>query len=113
MSDRENGSKLISMSIGLPAFDDKTPVYANHIAVQFTGGEYTIAFYAAFPPVLLGTPEECRAKAREIREIPATCVAKIVVSKDKMPLMVKALAENVVRHQPETMEAPAEDEGNG
>jgi len=79
--------------VSFPASPDVMPVYANHVTAQFLGSEYVISFYAAFPPML--SPEE--ARKTEVINVEAKCVARLVMSRERMPEIVKALAENVSR----------------
>lgn len=106
--------KRKAVRVTYPVFDDTLPVYANQATVQFTGTEFVIGFYAAFPPILVGTEEEVQAKADALDEVPAKCVAKIVIAKDRMAEIVNVLGENVARVKPsEEAEPSAEGENNG
>jgi hypothetical protein len=68
--------------------------------------------------MLTGTSEEQRKKAEDIAEIPPTCVARVVVTPDRMPEMLAALANNVRRAQPDkvsfqVVEGPKKDGKDG
>ena len=83
----------IEMHVSFPASPDVVPVYANHLSVQFLGSEFVVSFYAAFPPML--KPEE--ARDTKVVSVEAKCVAKLVIGKDRMLDMVRALSEHVSR----------------
>lgn len=67
--------------------------FANHIVVHNSGhGEFHISFFEIDHPMILGSPEETAAKMREIGSVRADCVARIVVSRDRVPAFIAALA---------------------
>jgi hypothetical protein len=81
-------------AVQFPAFEDTVALYANHATVQFTGNEFVIAFYAVFPPILSGTKEERLQKLESVGAIPAKCVARVVLPKERMPSFMEALQTN-------------------
>jgi len=91
------GRSRKKLTVEYPTYDATKPVYANQMVVQYMGSEFAIAFYAAFPPVLTGTDEERLAQASQIEKIPAICVARVVIPRERMPEIVEALAQNLER----------------
>jgi hypothetical protein len=87
----------VAVRVQYPVFDETVPVWANQMTVSFLGGEFVISFYAALPPMFTGTEEERHALLTSVKTVPAKCVAKIVVPRDRMPDMLNALADNVKR----------------
>src|SRR5437763_229654 len=53
--------------------------YANNVLVQTGQFEFVISFFEMQLPLLLGSPKENRAKLKELGEIRAECVSKIIV----------------------------------
>ena len=88
MGEREG---KIELRVDFPPSPDVMPVYANHVTAQFLGSEFVISFYAAFPPML--SPDEARKS--EIINVEAKCVARLVISRERMPDIARALSENV------------------
>jgi hypothetical protein len=74
--------------------------YATNLVVQSAAHEYIISFFEIRPPILLGSPEERQVTAQEIKSLPATCVARIVVARDKMPEFAKVLHDHVMKSNP-------------
>lgn len=73
-----------------PIPEDMDPRYANHVIIQRVQHEFVINFFALYPPVLIGTPEEIAAKLGEIPTIRARCVGRIVIAQDRMPEFIQA-----------------------
>jgi len=90
MGEREG---KIELRVDFPPSPDVMPVYANHVTAQFLGSEFVISFYAAFPPML--SPDEARKS--EVINVEAKCVARLVISRDRMPDIASVLSENVSR----------------
>lgn len=73
--------------------------YATNIIVQNTGSEFVISFFEIPPPILLGSPEEQAEQAQALKSVKATCVARIIVSTERMPNFVKAMTGNLSNWQ--------------
>ena len=72
--------------------------FANHMIIQFDNHEFHLSFFEIQPPVLIGSEEDKRQVLESLDHIDAVCVARIVISKDRMPVFVKAISEHVARH---------------
>ena len=70
--------------------------YASNMVVQNTGQEFIISFFEIFPPLLFGTPADL-AKLDQLESVRAECIARIIVSKDRMPKFIEALQTNFER----------------
>jgi hypothetical protein len=76
---------------------DAKTVFANHFAVQSTlQGEFTILFFEVIAPLVIsgGDPEETKRLVEGINEVEAKCVARIVVTKDRMNELARVLGEH-------------------
>lgn len=73
--------------------------YATNMIVQHTEYEFILSFFEVQPPILLGSPEEKQEKALHIESIKAECVARIIVSAERMPNFVRVLQDNLSRSQ--------------
>ena len=69
---------------------------ANNFVVQHDGPEFHLLFFQTQPPVILGeTKEEVEAAVRAIRDEGAksVCVARIVVSAERLPSFIQAMQD--------------------
>lgn len=73
-------------------------IFANHAIVQFDTHEFHLSFFEVRPPVLLGSDEQKQSILEQMDVIEAKCVARIVISRDRMPGVLKMIADNVERH---------------
>ena len=103
----------VTMQVAFPTFDDTLPVYANHAAVQFLGDEFILSFYAAFPPLMAGPGEAEKLLQEGGLKVPAKCVAKVVITRNRMPDIVKVLADNAAKAKAAEAHASAEVETDG
>ena len=104
--------ELFKARVKFPLFDEIPPVWANQMTVQFTGSDFVIGFYAALAPTVTGTQEEKRAQYSMVTDVPAKCVAKVVVPMNRMPDFLQALTENAKKHVPESeLSVKAETDG--
>jgi len=88
-------------------------LYANQLIVQHSPQEFLISFYQAFPlPVLDGGPEATRKKIQELGGIPAQCIARIAIPKERMPAVVEAFVTNFKMYQ-ERLEKERTSKTNG
>jgi len=63
--------------------------YGNNVLVQAGQSEFTISFFEMQLPILLGPPEENKAKLQEMGSIQAECVSKVIIP----PRLVKGLID--------------------
>lgn len=76
--------------------DEDTPCrYATNLVVQHTEHEFTISFFRASPPILLGSVDEIKEQLKNVQSIPAQCVARVVVAGSRMPEFVQVLQDNL------------------
>jgi hypothetical protein len=73
--------------------------YANNIIVQHSQNEFIISFFEARPPLLIGTLERIERVQRETKSLSAECVARIVVSPQKMRDFVKVMTRNMETYE--------------
>jgi hypothetical protein len=65
--------------------------YASNVFVQAGEHELILSFFETIPPMLLGSPEENRAKLLQQGAVRAECVARIIVAPDLVPKLIQAL----------------------
>ncbi len=65
--------------------------YANNMLTQAGQHEFVISFFEMQLPILLGSPEENRAKLKEMGVIHAECVSKIIVPPELVQGFINSL----------------------
>lgn|GEM_PF-1532028 len=113
---KDGNVKITEKAVALP-FERHVPEtittqYANHFVIQApTGEDFYLSFFEAVPPDTIDMPEDqIREKIKSIR---ATCIARIVVSRDLAARIVTAIQSTLgkaqARKNQEGLEVP-EDE---
>jgi hypothetical protein len=78
--------------------DDMVGQYATNMLVQMNPHEFIISFFQLYPPPVLGSPEEQKAKIAEMRSVRATCISRVIVAADRMPEFLRVLQETLARY---------------
>jgi hypothetical protein len=65
--------------------------YANNVVVQPSENGFYISFFEIPPPLIVGPPEQQKARLEQMVAVRAECVARIVVPAQVMPAFVQAL----------------------
>ena len=73
---------------------EQTAIFSNHMVVQHDRKEFHITFFEIDPPLILPGHGDNEKKFKEIKSVKAKCVARILVSADRMPSIINALKEN-------------------
>lgn len=88
-------------------------VYANQLVIQHTPEEFLISFYQAFPPANLDG-RDLRETLEQAGGVPAQCVARVAITKDRMPAVVDAFVENLRqfrnKQDPSSADSPAKEQ---
>jgi len=71
--------------------DGIEPKYPTNIVIQHSEHEYFINFFTIKSPLLVGTPEEIKAKVSELEYVEAECIARLVVSPGRLVEFAKVL----------------------
>ena len=95
----ENQSELNRLPLEWDVPEGLAGLYANNIVVQHTQYEFVVSFFQTFPPLVLGSPEERAAQIEQLDSVKAKCVARIVVSPERMQAFVDVLASNVEQYR--------------
>ncbi len=85
-----------------------TSLYATNIVVQHTEHEFILSFFQAEDPILLGSPEENRARLEKMDAVAARCIARIIVAPGRMPAFVRDIKENLERYLAQTAQPQEE-----
>ena len=78
--------------------DDIEPGYATNLTVQHTEHEFTISFFRAIPPIIVGSSEEQREQVKELKSVRAECLAQVIIAVGRMPEFVDVLQKNLEQH---------------
>lgn len=70
--------------------DDLVSGYATNMLVQSGDNELYVSFFESPPPVLF-TPDD----AKSLESVKAECIARIVISPDRMPKFIEALQKQL------------------
>jgi len=89
MADQDTSRILLPIEWHVP--DDLVTRYANNLLIQHTEHEFILSFFEILPPLAVGSPEEQAAQLQAIGAVRAECVARVVVSADRMGSFVEAL----------------------
>lgn len=73
--------------------------YATNLVVQNTEHEFILSFFEFNPPIVLGTPEERREQIEKLETVRGECVARIIVSPERLPNFINVLQDNLKRYQ--------------
>jgi hypothetical protein len=87
----QDSSQNISLPINWHVPDTIQSRYATNVIVQPGQYEFIISFFEAQPPILMGDPEENRAKLEQLGAVQAECVGRIIVAAEQMPAVIAAL----------------------
>jgi len=91
--------------------DDVVGVFADQVVISHLSGMFSVYFYQMQLPPVVGDPNSPDTRVRlkeELKDIPAKCVVRIVLTPMLMEDFLKALQKNVERFKRKTLEAQAE-----
>jgi hypothetical protein len=71
----------------------------TNIVVQYIEGEFIISLFEGRPPILLGSKEEVFKQLKTHGEIPVYCLARFVLSPQRMEDFVRVVGENLQRYK--------------
>jgi len=88
MSEEIKGKELPLEWIVPPDIQTK---YSNNFVIQNSGDEFIISFFEVYPPILIGDSKMIEEKVTQMHNIPAKCVARIVLSRTNMDSFISLL----------------------
>lgn len=91
--------EMISIPVDWHFAEDLQSRYANNVVVQSGRFEFAISFFEMQLPMLLGSPEENKAKLEAMGSIRAECVSKIVLSPELVPGLISSLQTELEKYQ--------------
>ena len=85
---------MVKVPIEWYVSEDIKSQYATNMIVQHTGEEFLISFFEMEQPLLLGNRDEVKSKLETIGTIRAKCIARIIVTPQRMKKFVEAMTKN-------------------
>ena len=93
--------------------DLKSHFVAN-LAVQHQQESFVLTFFEVWPPPIFGDTVEEKQKAMEaVKEVEATCVARLVVTPQRMRDFIRVMADNVGQYEKVMQQAAGEEDASG
>ena len=87
--------------------DDLQTRFASNIVVQHQPDFFTISFFETLMPIILaGSPQQSQESLKSLNAIEARCVAKIIVTPEKMRQLLKVIEQNLVNYDMMMKEIP-------
>ena len=70
--------------------------FAQNLVVQHEPGIFILSFFETWPPIVLGEgDEEQRRLLENINEVESKCIARIVLTPERMAAFTKAMEQNL------------------
>lgn len=91
---KQLGEEGIALPMEWRVPDNLESKFATHLTIQNSDQEFIINFFEAHPPVITGTEEQKKAQLEELSSIEATCVARIVVTPQRMRDFLDTMEKN-------------------
>lgn len=92
--------------------ENVTGLFADQVVVANLGGMFTLYFYQMQVSPFIGDPESAEFKAFQegIMEVPARCVARVVLTPVLMEQFARAIASNLEKYKRMSEHESNEDE---
>jgi len=87
-------TKQVSIKYTFP--EDLKTQFVSNLVVQHEPGILILSFFETLPPIILGQTEEEKHMALEkIEFIESKCLARLIITPEKMEAFIKAMSENL------------------
>jgi hypothetical protein len=97
MDQEQQKSEEITLSIDWQFPESLQSRYANNVLVQVGPHEFVISFFEMQLPTLFGSPEDNKAKLKEMGKIRADCVSRIIIPPELVQGLIDALQTELDR----------------
>ena len=74
--------------------EDLKTRFANQMLVQFSDPEFYISFFEVRMPVITGDLQERNKRLQAMKTVPAECVSRVVISKERIGNFIETLQKN-------------------
>jgi hypothetical protein len=82
---------------------EQVGVLANHFVIQQDGPEFHLLFFQTHPPLILSESEEEIRQALKKVEARSVCVARLIVSAERLPSFIEAMQSNLDKYNRKQM----------
>ena len=79
--------------------EDLDSKYATNLVIQHSEHEFIIDFFEMRHPLILGNPQQVREQREKLESVRAECVARIIVSPDRMQEFIDAIQANLDKYE--------------
>ena len=78
--------------------EDLDSKYATNLVIQHSEHEFTIDFFETRHPLILGNPDQVREQWEKLESVWAECVARIIVSPNRMQEFINLMQANLDKY---------------
>jgi hypothetical protein len=90
---RELLTKQVSIKYTFP--EDLKTQFVSNLVIQHEPGIFMLSFFETLPPIILGeTEEEKHMVLEKIEFLESKCLARLIITPEKMEAFIKAMSEN-------------------
>ena len=97
MAKERNSGKSVPIEWFVP--DEVVTKYATNMVVQHSEHDFTLLFFEAQPPIIVGPTDQKQKALESVKSVTARCVARIVVAPARMKEFIRVLSENLTRYE--------------
>lgn len=92
MADPEEDGRWVEVRLEAP--EGFRTLYATNLVVQHTKHEFMLTFFEVIPPPLMGSPEMKKQQLENIKEVRASCLARVAIASSRMEEFIQVLTDN-------------------
>jgi hypothetical protein len=97
----EEEAEELTIPLSFVGAEDVPVLYANQFVVQFMQDGFILTVGQLTPPILLGTGEEKREKAKQLSLVPVKVVARLAIDRRRVEELVNLLRTQLERFDEE------------
>jgi len=79
--------------------EDLDTKYATNLVIQHSEHEFIIDFFEMRHPLILGNPDQVREQWEKLESVRAECVARIVVSPNRMQEFINVMQADLDKYE--------------
>jgi hypothetical protein len=100
MAENEKGTFVKQIPLQREYPTDLQSNFVSNLVIQHQPHAFILSFFEVWPPPIVGeTDEEKREQVEQIESVKATCVARLVVTPDKMKDFLDTMQENYEQYE--------------
>jgi len=100
MSDEEQKAFFKTLKLNHVYPEDLKSYYVDNVVVQHKPDRFILSFFEVFEPPILGeTEEERKREVESLESIEAKCVARLIVTPNRMQEFIDVLNQNMSKYQ--------------